>query len=271
MEKINSFLQSVLPAGLDWTKYLEFIAILAGGMLIISVLGCLIFGKRSTLNDAVSSSIAIVFMYVANVAIFSAGLSWSNLLAPLPFIEFHGDHLTLFPILSSDFNTICSHVLDLIILAFVMNLLQTVLPKGKHLITWYFWRFVSLVLGFAALYVINILVDNFVPASVMLNAPMVLLIILVAALLLGALKLLVGGLLAFVDPLLAILYTFFFSTIVGKQLSKAILTTTLLTALVCLLDYLQIASVFIAAATLQAYIPLLIIALVLWYVIGHLL
>ena len=141
MEKFISFIHSVLPTGIDLTKYAEFIAILAGGMLVISVLGRLIFGKRSTLNDSVSSAIAIVFMYVANVAIYSAGLSWSNLLAPLPFIEFHSDHLALFPILSSAFTTICSHVLDMVILAFVMNLIQTILPKGEHLITWYFWRF----------------------------------------------------------------------------------------------------------------------------------
>ena len=87
----------------------------------------------------------------------------------------------------------------------------------------------------------------------------------------GALKLLVGGLLAFINPVLALLYTFFFANVVGKQLSKAILTTTLLTALVCLLNYLQIGAVFIAGAALLAYIPLLLIVLVLWYVIGHIL
>ena len=103
------------------------------------------------------------------------------------------------------------------------------------------------------------------------NAPIVLVILLVAALLLGALKLLVGGILAFANPLLAVLYTFFFSNIVGKQLSKAILTTALLTALVCLLNSLNIGAVFIASAALIAYIPLLIIALVLWYIIGHIL
>ena len=70
---------------------------------------------------------------------------------------------------------------------------------------------------------------------------------------------------------MAVLYNFFFANIIGKQLSKAILTTALLTALVCLLNYLQISTVYIASAALAAYLPLLIIILVLWYVIGHLL
>ena len=271
MEQFTSFVQSVLPADFDWSKYLYFILVLAGGMLVISLLGYFIFGKRSNLNAAVSCAIAIVFMYVLNVVIYSAGLTWSSLLSPLPFVEFHGDHLILFPILQRGFNAICAQVLDMVILAFVMNLIQTILPKGKHLLSWYFWRFLSLFLGFCALYLVNLLVDNVVPASVMQNASTVLLIILVASLLLGALKLIVGGILGFFDPMLGILYTFFFSSVVGKQLSKAILTAALLTALVCLLDYLQIGSLFIASSALMAYIPLLIIALVLWYVIGHIL
>lgn len=271
MEQLTSFFQSVLPANFDWSKYLYFILILAGGMLVISLLGHFIFGKRSNLNDALSAAIAILFLYVLNVVIYSAGLTWSALLSPLPFVVFHGDHLVLFPILSSSFRAICEQVLDMVILAFVMNLIQTVLPKGKKLFGWYFWRFLSVVLAFVAMYFVNLLIDSFVPAYVLQNAPMVLLIILIVSLLLGALKLLVGGLLAFVDPLLGVLYTFFFASVVGKQLSKAILTAGLLTALVCLMDYLQIGSVFIAVTALTAYIPLLIIALALWYVIGHLL
>jgi hypothetical protein len=110
-----------------------------------------------------------------------------------------------------------------------------------------------------------------VPTGLAEFAPTILVIVLMAALALGALKLLVGGALAFINPLLAVLYTFFFSNIVGKQLSKAILTTLLLTALVCLLNYLEIGAVYIASAALAAYLPLLIIVLVLWYVVGHLL
>ena len=271
MEKIISFVQSVLPTDFDWSKYAQFILVLGGSMLVISLLGHFIFGKRSNLNDALSAAVAILFLYVLNVVIYSVGLTWSALLSPLPFVEFRNDHLVLFPILSSSFTAICEQVLDMVILAFVMNLIQTILPKGKKMLGWYFWRFLSVVLAFVAIYIVNLLIEAFVPAVVMQNAPMVLLIILIAALLLGALKLLVGGLLAFVDPLLAVLYTFFFASIVGKQLSKAILTTALLTALVCLMNYLQIGSVFIAVSALIAYIPLLLIALVLWYVIGHIL
>jgi hypothetical protein len=271
MEKILDFIRSFLPANFDVAKYFQFVLILAVGMLVISILGRIIFGKRSTLNYAVSSAIAIVFMYVVNVVVYSLGLKWSALLTPLPFVSIEGEYLLLFNIIGGDFRAICGHILNLVILAFVMNLIQTLLPKGKKMLSWYFWRLLSVVLAFVAMYFVNLLVNSVMPAIITQNAPMVLVILLIAALLLGALKLLVGGVLAFVNPLLALLYTFFFSNIVGKQLSKAILTTTLLTALVYLLNSLGIVSVFIGGAALIAYIPLLIIALVLWYVIGHIL
>ena len=270
MEKIYSWIQSLLPDSFNLSKYFQFVLILAVGMLVISILGRVIFGKRSALNYAVSSAVAIIFMYAVNVVVYSLGLNWASLLAPLPFVTIEGDYLRVFNVLGGSFSAICSNILNMVILAFVMNLIQSILPKGKKMLSWYFWRLLSVVLAFVAMYFVNMLLA-FVPAVIMQNAPIVLVVLLLLALLLGSLKLLVGGALAFINPLLAVLYTFFFANIVGKQLSKAILTTALLTALVCLLNSLGIGAIFIASAALIAYIPLLLIALVLWYIIGHIL
>jgi hypothetical protein len=271
MEKITSWLQSLLPAGFNLSKYFQFVLILAVGMMVISILGRVIFGKRSSLNYAVSSAVAILLMYVVNVVVYSLGLKWGALLSPLPFVSIQGDYLVLFNVLHGGFKGICSNILSLVVLAFVMNLIQTILPKGKKVLSWYLWRLLSVVLAFVAMYFVNMLLNAVVPTVIAQNASIVLVILLLVALLLGALKLVIGGLLAFINPLLALLYGFFFNNLVGKQLSKAILTTALLTALVCLLNYLQIGSIFIAGAALLAYIPLLIVALALWYVIGHIL
>lgn len=271
MEKLSSLLLSFLPEGFSLAKYFQFVLILAVGMLVISVIGRVVFGKRSALNFSVSSAIAILFMYAISVVVYSLGLKWGGLLAPLPFISMDGQQLVLFNLTGGGLGALCSNLLSLVILAFVMNLIQTILPKGKKVLSWYFWRLLSVVLAFVAMYFVNILLNAFVPPVIMQNAPIVLIALLLLALLLGGLKLLVGGVLAFINPLLAILYTFFFANIVGKQLSKAILTAALLTALVYLLNSLNIVSIVIASAALIAYIPLVLIALALWYIIGHIL
>lgn len=271
MESVYQFIRSITPEGFSPYQYLQFLGILILGVLLVAFVARLIFGKRSTLNHAVSSAIAILCIYVVNVVVYSTGAKLEAILSPLPFVTISGDHLTIFHLLSADFNLVCEKVLDMVILAFLMNLLDSWLPKGKKLLSWYFFRFLSVVLAICLQYVINMLLSVIVPAGFAQYAPMILLVILVLTLMLGALKLLVGGALTFIDPLLGIFYTFFFANVVGKQLSKAILTTGLLTGLVCLLNYLGIAAVYIASAALAAYIPLLIVVLVLWYVVAHLL
>lgn len=271
MEKIYELIASITPENFDVTHYLQFMLVLVVGVLLVSLLARFIFGKRSTLNHAVSSAIAILCIYVVNVVVYSTGAKLEIILSPLPFVSIQGDYLMLFNILTAEFNDVCIHLLDMVILAFLMNLLDSILPKGEKLISWYFFRFLSVVMAICLQYIVNMLLAVIVPAGFAEFAPTILLIVLIASVLLGALKLLVGGLLVFVDPILAALYTFFFSNIVGKQLSKAILTTLLLSALVALLNYLQIGAVYIATAALAAYLPLLIIVLVLWYVVGHLL
>jgi hypothetical protein len=85
------------------------------------------------------------------------------------------------------------------------------------------------------------------------------------------LKLVIVALLATVNPLIGAFYTFFFATIVGKALSKAILTTAILSAFILGLNYVGVFSVSIASAALVAYIPLLVILVAIWYVGGVLL
>lgn len=271
MEAVYGFIESITPENFNVPQFIQFMLILLIGTLLLGFIARFVFGKKSALNQSVSSAIAILCIYVVNVVIYSTSVKLDVILSPLPFVTISGDYLTLFPILSASFNAICTQVLDMIILAFLMNLLVSWLPQGKKVLTWYGFRFLSVVLAICLQYVVNLLLGAVLPQGFSDIAPTVLLLSLIASLLLGALKLLVGGALAFINPLLAILYTFFFSNLVGKQLSKAILTTLILTALVCLLDYLGIAAVYIASAVLVAYLPLLIIILILWYVVGHLL
>lgn len=271
MEKIYAFFDSITPEGFDAEQFLRFVAIFALGSLVFGFVARLIFGKKSNLNRAVSAAIAILCIYVVNVVVYSCGLKIKELLSPLPFVTIAGDYLNIFNFFTADFATICAQILGMVILAFLMNLLDSWLPQGKKLFGWFFFRILSVVLAICLQYIIALALDFLVPAGLAAYAPMILVIILIAALLLGALKLLVGGALAFINPLLGVLYTFFFCNVVGKQLSRAILTTLLLSGLVCLLNYLGIGAVYIASAALMAYIPLLLVVIAIWYVISHLL
>lgn len=271
MDKIFDFFESITPSQFSIYGFFRFLAVLVIGILLLSVIGRLIFGKRSNLNHALSSAIAIICIYILNVVLYSVGIKVDALLSPLPFVQIHGDYLVVYDIFHSGFRTLCGQLLDLVILAFFVNLLDTWLPKGKKLWGWFFFRILSVILGICLHNVVNMLLGAILPYSFEQIGPMVLIIVLLAALLLGALKLVVGGVLMFLNPLLGLLYAFFFSNLVGKQVSKAILTTAILTGLVCLLNFLDITAIYIASAALAAFIPLVLIVLLLWYIVSHLL
>ena len=115
------------------------------------------------------------------------------------------------------------------------------------------------------------LLTKYLPEGLVTYAPTILLAVLALMLLTGALKFLVGIVLSTVNPLVAALYTFFFANAIGKQVTKAVLTTAILTVLVWILQNIGIFTISIASAALLAYIPFIVLLLALWYVVGRLL
>lgn len=272
MDFYFSQLTSLLPAQIDFVSMLKFILLFAAGSLLLSLLGRAVFGKRSGLNHAVSSAMGILFIYVVTIVVYTFNPSdLSRFLSPLPFVQFSGEYLCILPFHGTELSVICEHVLSLLILAFLVNLLDSLFPKGKTLIGWYGLRFVTVILAIGLHYVVNILVQAFLPGVLVTYAPIILLGILVVMVLLGVASGLLGLVLVVANPILGAIYAFFFSNIIGKQISKALVTTGLICAVVYALEYFGYSVICISAAALSGYLPLLAVLLVLWYLIGHLL
>lgn len=251
---------------------LEYLMLFAAGFVILGLLGRVFLGKRSSLNHALSSSIGIVLIYAITACIYIfKPLSLDTFLSPLPFVAFSGEYMRIFPLTGAHFSVICYEVLGMLILAFLMNLFDTILPEGEGIIRWYLMRFLSVVLAMGAHVLVNWLFSTYLPDALALHAPVIVLCVLAAFLLMGVINFLLGLVLTATNPILGAIYTFFFSSLVGKQLSKAVLTTTILTVLVFLLEYLGIGLLLITGAALLAYIPAIALMLVLWYLIGHIL
>ena len=271
MEAIIEFIEGMVPAGFDAAGFLKAALFLMLGSLFLSFLGRIIFGKKSVLNQSVSSAIGILFIYAITVSIHSFGVDLGILLSPLPFITLSGEYLNVFQFAGADYTVICDQLLSMIILAFLANLANSWMPQGKNIFTWFFFRCLSILLAMLMHLLVNHLLALWLPEGLLTWAPVILLGLLVIMLAVGALKFLVGALLTTVNPLIAFLYTFFFANVVGKQLSKAMLTTLLLSAIVYGLNYIGWTSIFIGVSALAAYLPFLLILLVLWYISGKLL
>lgn len=264
MESIVSFFAGI---GVDFIGFLKMAGILLLGSLLISSLSRFIFKKQTMLGQAVSSSIAIIFIYVVMVLIVTAISKLRFLVTPLPFADISQESIRFFRFQDANYPTIASQVLSMIILSFLVNLVDGWMPKPKNLLKWAFWRVVTVVLGFALHYLATWLFNKYLPQGIVMYAPAILLGILVIMLLTGALKFVLGLILATVNPLIAALYTFFFANIVGKQITRAVLTTAILSGVLYLLQYLGIAGLSLMAGALVAYIPFLLVLIIVWYLI----
>ncbi len=274
-EELGAFIGTaaeMIPANVDILSVLKLVLVIAAASVAFGVVGRVAFGRHSDLNCAVSSSIAILFLYVLTVVIYTFR-PWNldSFLSPLPMVAFQGDRMYLLPFQGTEFTLLCSRVLDLVILAFLVNLLDTVVPRGKSVLGWYFLRLLSVFLCFILYFLLNQLVMKYLPGVLATYAPAILLCILVGMLLLGVINAILSALVIAVNPILGAIYAFFFSNVIGKQLSKAALTTLILGTLGYLLERWGYTVIAISAAALPAYLPLIAAVLVLWYLVGHIL
>ena len=265
-------LAAYIPAEIDFLGMMKFVAIFAVVSLLGGFVGRAAFGKRSSLNHAFSSAMGILFVVVVSALIYTFDpYELAQFLSPLPYVGFRGEYLVLYSFLDGNIPGICAEVLSMVILAFLVNLLDTLIPKGESTVTWYLLRFVTVILAMVGHVLVSWAIRAYVPISLATYAPIILLGLLLVTLLLGVLNVILGAVLTVVNPFLGAIYAFFFSNLVGKQLTKAVVTTLLLTALAVALEYFGYTVLCIAGAAWGAYLPLLIVLLVLWYLIGHIL
>ncbi|MBE6977594.1 MAG: hypothetical protein E7438_03000 [Ruminococcaceae bacterium] len=281
MEKILQIIQSanwefeipetITQIGATALQYGKFLGLLILGVLLLSSLTRLLFGKENQINLAITAAMEILCLYVINIVICALGLDYKLFLSPLPFVGMSEDYLYLFPLLSADMPVLYNHLLRLLIIAFLVNLIGGLIPQGQNLLTWTILRLITVAFSVAALYGVDLLCGLYLPQGFGEYAPTILVLSLAALIALGSLKLLVGAALSFLDPIIGALYTFFFSNVVGRALARAMVSCLLISGLLLLANWLGITALHIAAEALKGYIPLLAVVVLLWYFVGRVL
>ena len=261
-----------LPAELNLVSTLKFVGIFAFAVLFVGLLARVVIGKKSSLNHSISAAMGILCIYAVSIMVYTFNpYGLSKYLSPLPFVTFQEHTLRIFSFQTADLLMICREVLSMVILAFLVNLMDTFIPKGKKMISWYIYRFLGVTLSMTAHYFVTWAFNTYLPGTLAAYAPTILLGILIAMMVVGLLNVILSVVLTVVNPIIGALYAFFFSNLFGKQITKAVVTTGICCAVIYSLNYLGYSLIGISAAALMAYIPTVLILLVLWYIIGHML
>ena len=262
--------RELIPVDLDLIHVAKFLLLFTAGSLILSLLGRLVLGKRSSLNHSLSSVMAILFIYAVTIVVYTFK-PWNleQFLSPLPFVTFFNDYMVVMPVVGIYPTVLAQELLSLIILAFLVNLLDTLVPAGKSAPAWFCLRFFTVGLSMAIHLMTHWAFNTYLPNVLVTYAPLILLLLLVALLLLGFLNAVLGLILTITNPFVGAVYTFFFSNIVGKQVTKAVFTSGILCVIIFLLDQYDYSFIHISTTALTAYVPVGFVSLILWFLIGH--
>ena len=286
MEYIENVINSLTEIPLDNPDFLAHTGLLCLCIMILGILFRLFFGKQSNLNHVLSAAIGILFLYIIGILLyhteftikspipflpFTLDIRLGTMLDSLPFVYVQEDMLTLFAFESAELHVICILLLKMVILAFFVNILDYVLPTGKNILSWLFFRFLTIILSVIIQSVLYWIFSAILPQVIFDYAPVLLLGIIVVTLFMGVIQLFLGVALTAVNPVIGGLYTFFFKSMVGRQLTNAVLTTTLLSLLVVFMRHLGYIMFSIPAMTFLALLPAIGGLLVIWYLVDQVL
>ena len=269
-----TIIEDMLPAidqlsgAVDWLYLLKVAVLMSLAVCLLGTILRLIFGRRSSVTRAVSASISIALVYLLSILIYVLLPELRSILPALPFISVSGEAFYLWDIAELSGSVLYGGLLRLFILAFLVNLLESLLPHGKKLISWYFLRCLTVLAALCAYGAICWLVDAFVPQVFTAWSQAIVIILWAAIALIGLTRLLLTLILTVVNPIIAGLYAFFFSNIIGKQLTKSILTTAVIVLLIAALQQFGLNGFVFSDFSLLSCGPVCIIAFVCLFLFG---
>lgn len=260
-----------LAANVDWLTVLRAAAMVALVIFIIGAIFRSIFGKGSSLNRAVSATLSILLVYLASVLLFVFLPSLRENLNQLPFLSVTTERCMIWDIQYLSEDLLYPSLLQLAMLALIVNLLETFMPEGEKFLSWYLFRTIT-VLASLGLYVgLCAVINSLAPQIFGSWAKVIILGFWALILLSGLLKVLLSIILTAINPIIGALYTFFFSNILGKQFSKSILTTILTVCIVAAMNHLGLTQFAFSDFSLASYGPTCVIVVVVLYLFGRLL
>lgn len=266
--------QSMIPSisgyvlGLDWVTLGRMALLMGVGVCILGGLLRLVFGKGSAMVKAVSACIHVVLIYLIAITLYALAPQLRSAIPPLPFLSIQADHCAILDFTALSAESFFSGIFQLFILSFLANLMEDLIPKGSKLLGWYFYRLLSACCALGMYLGIYLLICRFAPQIFGTWAIYILLSIWILIGILGLSKGLLTLIAAVFNPLLGLLFAFFFKNLVGRQLTKAILTSLLFLGILYGLLHCGFTGFVFSGFSIAAFAPSLFISLICLYLFG---
>ena len=271
IDSVSSFLDStnnLIPTTIeDMIFVFIIISVFALGLGFVLRL---FFGAHCLVNRSISGFLNVLFVYAVTVIVYTLR-PWNltQYLSPLPFAIFRDDILIVTSSACSTMSLLCSQLLSLIILCFIIHLLDFVLPNGQSFFGWLLFRIIAVALAIFLNLAANWSLNTFLPDVIATSAPVVLMAVLAVAILVSLFNPLLCILFTVANPVIGLLYTFFFSNTIGKNLTRAVLSAALTCALFYLMQYAGFGVIDITHRALLTYSPFAAALVGVWFVFDY--
>ncbi len=256
---------------IDWVATIKLSCVIAVGIFAVGAIFRAFLGRGSSLTRSVSAVLNILLIYVSAVMLYRYFPALHQLFNSLPFTTMTADHAVLWDVSHLPDLILYPAVLQMSILALLVNTLETFLPRGRSIITWYLYRTVTAMSALILYFGLYSAVNHFAPKIFDAWAETILIAFWGIILLIGLLKLIFSVLLSIFNPIIGACYAFFFSNLFGKQFTKAILTTIFMVLIIFYLNQFGLTQIIYSEVTLASYGPMSLILLIALYLFGKIL
>lgn len=274
LEILSTYILSLFPEGFDPIGMIQSMVYIIAVAFLIAMLIRLVHKKTSQYNHALSSAMALMFMYLL---LFQVRRILPDTIDPvltrLPLIDFDlsSGVISLYQFSFKDFSQGCTEFLYLFILSFCLIGLDDIIPDAKNTASWMILQFIIACIAIAIYGFVLKLIDHFAPGILDSFAPMLLVCILLFMVLLGLLKVVLALMLTVVNPLLGAISAFFSSNKLGMALGKSVMCSFVLAAVCLFMNWMGYSQFRVEDLTLLACaLPLMVLGM-LWVVMGHVL
>lgn len=196
-------------------------------VFVLAGIARLVLKEGSNVIASTASCVQLMLVGLTAIAIYAAFPALGQTLPQLPFLNLQAYGCSLLSPAQLESHTLFPALLRLFLLALLINLWEELLPKSKKIAPWLLLRLLSAVGSLCCFFLLCEVLQRYCPQMLDQWSMSIVLSILGGICLLGICKGLLTVVAAVVHPLLGLLFAFFFSHVIGRQLTRAVITGVL--------------------------------------------
>lgn len=201
-------------------------------VFILAGLARLVLGQASNVIPSAASCVQLVLVGLIVTGLYAAFPLLRQMLSQLPFLNLFANGFRLISPAQLEYNALFPALLRLFLLALVINFWEELLPKCKKFVSWLLMRLLSAVGSLCCYLLLCEGLQRYCPQLFDQWAMAIVLCIPGCLCLLGICKALLTLAAVVVHPLLGLLFSFFFSHVIGRQLTRSVITSVFFLGLV---------------------------------------